>query len=370
MNFNFETNKDFKDLLKSKEYLILNQTTNRIIESSEYKILFGNIRTLTKSNAFRGSKVILIKQNLLSNVTTVDTNTINELFSNTIFATSNIIEISSDFTIVNFTREELPNKSDEARKFFIRLSEEGYLVFHLIDVYINTFIDGQDFPESLFLSLIDSKKILLKKNISELNEVLDLYREKLKDQPVYCKFFISKSHITSLHKDWSSTVKIENFIKSHAHILNNKCEDKFREDLRLFLKDNLIVNVIVKEYILESKKRLDIFLVDDYGVNFYLIEVKWVGESIDPSGKAISTKYNANNINPKAFNQTLNYLEELDNKRENIVRAYLVVFDARKESLEDTGTGFNISTLTPTQDKHFRKFEKIKDFRVINIHPS
>jgi len=68
--------------------------------------------------------------------------------------------------------------------------------------------------------------------------------------------------------------------------------------------------------------------------------------------------------------QALDYLEELDNKGENIVRAYLVVFDARKDDLKDTGDNFDDSKLTPIQQKHFRKFEKIKDLRVKNTHPS
>ena len=369
MDFNFEK-KDFKDLLKSKEYLIINQATNNIIESNEYKILFGNIRTLTKDNAFRGSKVILIKETLLPSITTIDNDSINKLFSNATFATSDIIEINSDFEIIDFIRERLPYSNNEARKLFIKLSQEGYLVFHLIDIYINTFITGQEFPESNFLSLEEKNKVLEKKDISQLNDVIESYRERLKDQPVYCKFFISKSHLTSYHKDISSTEDLNKFIKSNANILNNKCEDKFREDLRVFLKDNLIVNVIVKEYILESKKRLDIFLVDEYGVNFYLIEVKWVGESINSEGKAVSTTYNEKDINPKAVTQTLKYLEELDNKGENIVRAYLVVFDARKEELGDTVENFDISKLDAIQQKHYRKFEKIKDLRVKNFHPS
>jgi hypothetical protein len=63
-------------------------------------------------------------------------------------------------------------------------------------------------------------------------------------------------------------------------------------------------------------------------------------------------------------------LEELDNKRENIVRAYLVVFDARKEDLPDTVENFDKSKLNEIQLKQYRKFEKIKDLRVKNFHPS
>jgi len=370
MDFNFKDNIDFKSLLKTKQYLILNQTTNEVIESQNYKLLFANIKSLIKNNAFKGSKVILIKNELLTFINSLESEAINKLFSSILFATSDILEVNEKFHIIDNVKEELPQKTHEARKFFLQLSNSGYLVFHLLETYVNTFINGDEFPESLFLSLAEKKRHILKKDISQLGEAFEQYREKLKDQPVYCKFFIPKSHLASYHKDSSSTEGLKKFIINNAHILNNKCEDKFREDLRIFLKENLFISVIVKEYILESKKRLDIFLVDDYGENFYLIEVKWVGESINPSGKKVATSFKKKDINPNAFFQTLNYLDELDRKGENIVRAYLVVFDARKEELGDTGKDFDDSFLTDTQTKHYRKFEKIKDLRVKNLHPS
>ena len=370
MDFNFKDNVDFKNLLKNKQYLITKQTTNEIIENKNYKLLFANMKSLIENNAFRGSKVILIKSNMIDSIALLDAHAINSLFSDNLFAISDIVEVDQNFKIIENLRERLPDKSHEARKFFTQLSNSGYLVFHLIETFINVFISGEEFPESPFLSIEDKKRHIQKKDIGKLNEVFDLYREKLKDQPVYCKFFISKSHLSLYQKEISPKGNINNFIKENAHILNNRCEDKFREDLRLFLKENLLVNIIIKEYILESKKRLDILLVDEYGVNFYLIEVKWVGESINPSGSKISTKFNAKSINPDAFIQTLNYLEELDNKGENIVKAYLVVFDARKENLDDTGKDFDQSQLSDIQKKHYRKLIKIKDLRVENFHPS
>jgi len=370
MDLNFKNNVDFKNLLKNKQFLIIKQTTNDVLESENYKLLFANVKSLIKTNAFRGSKVILIKEELLDSTSALDSETINKLFSNSSFTTSDVVEINEKFEILDNVREPLPQKSHEARLLLRTLSQGGYLVFHIIETYVNAFINGHEFPESPFLSLADKKRHVEKKDVSELQTVFENYRQRLADQPVYCKFFISKSHLTSLHIDSSSPDDIKKYIPANSHILNNKCEDKFREDLRLFLKENLFINVIVKEYILESKKRLDIFLVDDYGENFYLIEVKWVGDSINPAGKKVSTKYNQNDINPDAIFQTLNYLEELDTKGENIVRAYLTVFDARKDNVGDTVENFDKSLLSHSQLKHYPKFEKIRDFRVINKHPS
>ncbi|WP_312906383.1 hypothetical protein [Sphingobacterium multivorum] len=367
MDFNFK-NQDFKSLLRNKQYLINKQTTSIALESQSYKILFANLKSMIESNAFKGAKVILIKIDEFNSIELKDTNNINNLFSNNLFSTSGIIEIDRRFDIIDQVRERMPDKSHEARRLFLEFSKNGYVVFHLIESFINVFINEEEFPESPFLSIEDKRRHHQKKDISQLHEVFDQYREKIKDQPVYCKFFISKSHLTAYQQTKGDSSN--DFIPNNSHILNNRCEDKFREDLRIFLKDHLLVNIIIKEYILDSKKRLDILLVDEFGVNFYLIEVKWVGESINPKGVKVSTKFNANDINPNAFIQTLNYLEELDNKGENIVKAYLVVFDARKDDLEDTGLNFNNSLLTTTQRKHFAKFEKVKDFRVKNIHPS
>ncbi|MDV2493889.1 hypothetical protein CMU11_00865 [Elizabethkingia anophelis] len=370
MDFNFRDNLDFKQLLNSKKHLILNRTTNNIIESFGYKFLFSNIKSLVNNNAFKGAKVILIKKRLLPEINLSENDKANELFSDISFATSDIIEINENFEIIDFLREELPKTSHEIRRYFLELCNNGYIVFQILESYINTFIEGDEFPESDFLTLYDKRRFLERKNVSQLDSLFDEYRERLKDQPVYFKFFIPKSLLLSYHKDSLSSLDIKQFIRDNAHILNNKCEDKFREDLRIFLKDNLNVQVIIKEYILDSKKRLDIFIADEFGVNFYLIEVKWVGESIHQEGKRKGTEYKAKSINPDAFYQTINYLKELDDKRENIVRAYLVVFDARKEEMEDTGENFDDSKLDEIQRKHYRKFIKVQDFRVKNIHPS
>ncbi|MFY7845939.1 MAG: hypothetical protein ACOVQV_12525, partial [Chryseobacterium gambrini] len=207
-----------------------------------------------------------------------------------------------------------------------------------------------------------------KKDISQINDVLIQYQESLRDRKFYCKFFIGLSHLKSLHKDLNEPNDEKTFISNYKHLLRNKPENTFRDDLRQFLSFNLKISQ-VKEFILENMRRLDIYLYDEYG-EIYLIEVKWVGQSVHNAGKKIGTSYDSNDINPDAFVQALDYLEELDNKGENIVRAYLVVFDARKDNLDDTGKDFDSSVLTPTQTKYYRKFEKIKDLRVRNFHPS
>ncbi len=368
MDFNFENNTDFLNLLKAKENQILDRTTDEIQESEGFKIVFAGLKSMLKSNAFNGAKLILISEPEISNVTLEGINSFNDLFASADFAYNHIISIDRKISVTSKERKELPKDSNDARKYFSELSKKGDVVFLLIKNKVNYFIKGIDKSESPFFSLADVNKYNEKRDISEINEVLEQYQESLRDRKHYCKFFIELSHIKSLHKDLMSTDEEKKFISDYKHILRNKPEDTFREDLRQFLSFNLKVSQ-VKEFLLENMRRLDIYLYDEYG-EIYLIEVKWVGQSVHQTGKKLGTTYDSKDITPNAFVQALDYLEELDNKGENIVRAYLIVFDARKETLDDTGKGFDNTSLSPIQTKHFRKFEKIKDLRVSNIHPS
>lgn len=368
MDFNFKNNSDFLNLIKTKENQILERTTDEIQESEGFKSLFAGLKSMIKNNAFNGSKLILINETEILNGTLNDIGDFNDLFANADFAYNHIISLDRKINIISKERAELPKDSNEARNYFSGISKKGDVVFLLIKNKVNYFIKGIDKSESPFFSLADVNKYNEKKDISEINDVLKQYRENLKDRKNYCKFFIELSHLKSLHKDLNSTDEEKKFISDHKHLLRNRPEDTFREDLRQFLSFNLKVSQ-VKEFLLENMRRLDIYLYDEYG-EIYLIEVKWVGQSIHPTGKKLGTSYNSKDIAPNAFIQTLDYLEELDNKGENILRAYLVIFDARKDIFEDTGNDFKSSVLTPTQTKHFRKFEKIKDLRVSNIHPS
>lgn len=367
MDFNFE-NTDFLNLIKNKENQILDRTTDEIQESEGFKIVFAGLKSMVQNNAFNGAKVILIKETEIINVNIDEINDFNNLFADAQFSYNQLITVDTKISITSVERCELPKESNEARGYYSNISKQGNVVFLLIKYKVNYFIKGVDKSESLFFSLADVNKYNERKDISQINDVLQQYQESLKDRKNYCKFFIELSHLKSLHKDLSSTDEEKKFISDYKHLLRNKPEDTFRDDLRQFLSFNLKVSQ-VKEFLLENMRRLDIYLYDDFG-EIYLIEVKWVGQSVHQNGKKLGTVYEAKNIAPDAFYQTLDYLEELDNKGQNIVRAFLVVFDARKYDLDDTGKDFDESILTNIRKKHYRKFEKVQDLRVKNFHPS
>jgi hypothetical protein len=369
MDFNFKNNPAFLNLIKGKEEQILARTNDEIQDSEGFKIIFAGLKSMLKNNAFNGFKAVIMSEQDIIQVRIEDVGDFNKLFSNEDFTYHNLITLDKELHIIDKERKTFPSDSNEARTTFSQISQTGFVTFLLIKKQINYFIKGIDNSESPFFSLIDINRYNKKRDINEINDVFVEYQESIKERRNYCKFFVELSHIKSLREDLQIPKDEEDkFIKSNKHLLRNKPEDTFRDDLRLFLTSHLRV-FQVKEFLLENMRRLDIFLYDEFG-EIYLIEVKWVGQSIHQLGKKLGTIYDAKNINPDAFIQTMDYLEELDNKGQNIVRAYLVVFDARQDNLDDTGSNFDTNILNESQTKHYRKFDKVKDFRVINHHAS
>ncbi|WP_316795208.1 hypothetical protein [Pedobacter agri] len=369
MDFNFKDNQKFLNLLKSKEKEILEKTSDNIQDSDGFKIVFAGLKSMLKNNDFHGSKLICIAEDDILAVQIEEISAFDDLFANKDFTYHHRVVLDRELKFLEGERVKLPEDSNYARKTFSELSAQGNMVvFLLLKGKINYFIKGKDKSESLFFSLADVNNYNKKKEISEINEVLAQYQEQLKDRKNYCKFFIELSHLKSLHVDLKSTQELYDFTTENKDVLRNKPEDTFRDDLREFLKFNLRISQI-KEYLLENMQRLDIYIYDDFG-EVYLIEVKWVGRSIHRNGKKIGTAFGEKDINPDAFKQTLNYLDLLAQKGQNIVRAYLVVFDARKDDLQDTGSNLNHQILSLVEKRQLRKFEKMKDLRVRNIHPS
>lgn len=367
MEFNF-TDQEFLDLLKRKQNQILDKTKDFIQESAGFKILFAGLKSMLKNNAFKGQRVIFITEEDIMKIELSNIRDFNDLFKSDEFTLHQKITLDLSLQVIKAERCRFSDDSGEVRRELTELSSGGLVVFLLLHDKINYIIGGTDKTESPFFSLTDMNKYNAKKEINEIGEVFSAYNEALKERRNYSKFFIELSHLKSLRVDLSARDDEKTFIFNHKHLLRNKPEDSFRDDLREFLTFNLRVSQ-VKEYLLENMRRLDIYLYDEYG-EIYLIEVKWVGESVHQDGKKLGTSYELNDINPEAFKQALDYLEELDNKGQNIVRAYLVVFDGRKDDLEDTGTNFDEKILSDIQKKHYRKFSKISDIRVLNKHPN
>lgn len=373
MEYNFKENKAFLHIIKQKQHDILKRTSQEIQESIRFKQLHSSLTTYLYKNSFRDFKAILIAKEDIEGLSDEYYNDLESLLNSDDGVLNNFIYINNKLEIVCKKRDFRCNAdSNMARKHYRELSTQ-YVVFLLQpEKKISLFIDGEDFVEGLFLTPEDWDTYTSKRTLDELPILLEEYRNHLKDRPTYNKFFISKSHLKSLRNDLNSKLTEDDFIAEHKHLLENTPEDRFREDLRLFLVNHLKATFYSKEYILENFKRLDIIILDESGYGLFLVEVKWVGNCISKSGKAISnTSFDKEHINPAAIIQSVKYIRQLDLEGKNIKLGYLVVFDARKDqNQKDTVETFNESNLEDEYKGHYKKFRKILDFKVVNTHPS
>lgn len=372
IEINFQNNSSLKSIIRAKQAYIERKTSNGIQESESFKAFYSGLTSYLSSRVRKEYKTIFITKEELSEI---DKDNFYENLKESLDSDdgqfSNFLYLNRLMKITKHEKEYNLSETAKARALYQELSKDSIIFVLSPQNVINYFIDGEEFGDGIFLTLSDYKAYQELKPISEINSVFNEYRKKLEERPTYSKFFISKSHLMSLKEDINSNLDDKEFIESYCHVLNNKPEDSFREDLREFLSKNLKAKLLPKEYILQNFKRLDIFILDESGFNMYFIEVKWVGTSIHYKGKKIGTSYDAENINPAAFKQSISYIKQLSEQVENIKLGYLVVFDAREDQcLEDTGKDIDYNILDTDCKRFYNQFRKINDFKVKNTHPS
>lgn len=367
----FSNNQSFKDYLTKKKEDIYQRTSDSILETSNFKRLLSILVECRRKNEECDYRLILISKEDLSNLCSDANEKAQDLFKLPVFLTNRTIYVNSELAVLNTNNDPFPGNND-ARRFFESLSSspEGFVVFHIApNATINYFIDGKDYGDGIFYTLAAQNSYEELKTIEHLEEVLNDYRIQLTHQDSYLKFFVNKAGLHALYALTKSNEQEDNFISGHKHLLNNKPEYLFQNDIRNYIKQHMRV-VVSREVVLEDLDRLDIELTDEVGNDLYFIEIKWVGESIGPDGNNISTKYDAHpRIKPDAVKQVVKYIDELLNEHKNIKIGYLAVFDARKEDLPDTGTDITKDDVPEDLRKHYPRFVKLDDFRVKNINP-
>ena len=369
IEYNFKSD-SFKNFLKNKESEIYKRTEDGIQETDNFKKIHRCLVTFQKKKPINDYTALLIHEEEVNNIT-VDYN--DKLFScldSQEFIINNHLLLDRNFTVENCERKEIKDNND-ARKYYLELSKD-YCVFLINPIGVHYFVNGKDIGEAIFFSSDALNTYNELKDITKICDIFNEYRQHLKNRNNYSKFFVSKSSKSSLCKHLighPSDKDYEEFLKKHKQLLENKPEDGFREDLRMFLRNKLKATVLSKEYILDNFNRIDIFIQDDFG-ELYLIEVKWVGVSIHQRGQKIGTSYDTKDINPAAVIQTIEYIKQLYEEGKNIKIGYLVVFDARYEESTDTLNDFNESVLEEGLKEFYNRFSKIKDLRVLNIHPN
>lgn len=368
---NFSDNPEFKRLLDEKKLDIKQRTSDGIQETVQFQRLFSLLSESRRKNEEIDYRLVIISKLDLLNMSQDAEIKVSSLFRNSVFLMNRTVYVNSDFAIQNYNNDAFPSDNNEARRFFALLSNEDSWVVFLIapNSTINYFIDGKDYGNGVFYTLDAQGRYEELKSMEYLENVLDEYRITLTHQDSYLKFFVTKSGLRALHHYLQPNESEEGFVSSHKHLLNNKPELLFQEDIRNYINQHMKV-VVTREVVLEDLDRLDLELTDEGGNELYFIEIKWVGESIAANGRDYGTEYNANpRVRPEAVRQVVDYIDELLNEKKNLKLGYLAVFDARKEDLPDSGDGITESDVPEEHRKHFHRFVKLKDFRVKNINP-
>lgn len=371
MKSRFSQDANFKDLLKRNQNAIVCAALNGLEANDNFKLIISLIKAMCDKYADNGFKYIVMSEGDLKNLTSNADSAIEQLFTNPLFIQNRHIVVDSNLQILDVNNYSHCN-NNETRRLFTEMSKNEMVVFMLSpEGIINYFVNGRDGGDSIFYESSALHSFISKKPISELQNVLEEYRKRLKLRDTYSKFFVEKSHLKSLKVDTESKLSEEQFITANKHLLRNTPEDSFRDDLRLYLKEKLNIFFVPKEGMLENLKRLDIVMLDEDGQGLYFIEVKWVGTSIHKSGKKKGLSYDAKpRIVPEAFQQSTAYINDLLSENVDIKLGYLAVFDARNEDLPDTGEEMSIELIPEEHRTAYCKLIKLDDFRIINEHPN
>ena len=366
----FADNQAFKSYLSDKAKYIYRRTSDGIQDSEQFQRLFSLFAECRRKNPETDYRVLLINKSDLLNLCKDADIRSNALFISKDFLANRTVLIDSNLSVINSSNTPFPSGTNEPRRYLASLAVNDMVVFHVApNATVNYFIDGEDFGDGIFYTLEEQDRYEELKPIEKLQDVLNDYRVSLTHQDTYLKFFVDKAGLRALHALMKSTETEDAFISKHKHLLKNKPEYLFHEDIRNYIKQHMKV-VVYREVMLEDLDRLDIELIDEGGHDLYFIEIKWVGESIGPAGDSIATKYDANTrIKPAAVKQVVEYIDELLKERQNVKYGYLAVFDARKDDLPDTGLGITETDVPEELRKYYPRFKKFDDFRVKNENP-
>ncbi len=367
---------DFKNLIKEKELTIKRRTASGINENFHFKRVQAMLGSYLDARPSVGNSfyAVIIENSDILNLNKEVKDNLFDAIDNCIREAHNHLILDKDLRKVHSEKKSFES-SGIARQTYTEISK-GNSVFLLSSqgAGIHVFAEGLDKGDFVFFTTTELVQYKELKDITQIKKLFEEYRKRLNQRDTYSKFFAPNSLKRALYskKSEQQKEKIQEdvFLDKYKHLLNNSPEDRFREDLRVFLDERMKHNVFIsKEHILENFERIDIFINDDYG-DLYLIEVKWVGVSIHASGTKVGTPMRPSQINPSAIIQTLNYLIELEETGRNIKLGYLVVFDARKKDSNDTVSTFDTTDFSERQKIFLNRYEKIKDFRVINHHPN
>ncbi|MBX2991237.1 MAG: hypothetical protein KF749_08715 [Bacteroidetes bacterium] len=351
---------ELSEIIKSSASKVEQRASEGIHSEETFKLLHANLVSYSQRKTHVPFALVISEDD----VSTLSIGDIADRLANlldTVLLTHNYIVISSQIASIESRQDDISD-SNEARRLFTEMSKHGLCVFFVGDRRIIYFVQGNDFGDGVFCTEKAIKAYLQKREISQIEEVIDEYRGRLKEQATYCKFFVYKTTLKRLFPPSQ--------IPKRKNLLKNKPENTFRNDLLMFLKANIMGTfVFAKELLLESGNRLDIWTYDQNG-NYIIIEVKWIGQSISQNEKKVGHTIGPKYIKEEAVPQVLGYIKEARDLKFGVRSGYLVVFDAR---VNRDGDSLDVIDLTYVQkDLHpyVHLFRKIPDLEVDNIIPN
>ncbi len=368
--FDFD-NAAFRDEILSVKERVERQIAEPILESITFKLLRSLIISEMAKSPDIDIKSISISVSDFKCLPDDMDELVKGLFASDKFIKNRHILVDSQLKVKATNNEDFAKDSSEAIRMYCESSRDGNIIFLLSqDNPLSYFINGHNY-DALFATAKDLALYKKKKTVDELDQVFEDYRNHhITDSNNYQKFFVSLTELRSLHKDLKSKLSENDFIDANKHLVKNKPESYFRDDLLCYLQDVMRARVS-KEFTLNDDDRIDILVQDEAGLGIYFIEVKWVGTSIHHSGKQIGSHFNADpKVIPEGYKQTIKYIKKLTDLSYKVKLGYLVVFDARKDDMaSDSGDGRKSEMLEESYRDFERLFRKVPDFRIVNKKP-
>lgn len=233
--------------------------------------------------------------------------------------------------------------------FLIDESNLGRIVFFFGENGVDLIIRGKIVEKiNFFYDETDRQRYKEKYHIADLQKCMKDYEVYIHEPGVNQAFFASQAVVSKLIPD-----------NPPNNILLNKPEGILRDNLISFLNRNT-QHTFSKENELNNRRELDLYTEADG--RKYLIEVKWLGQSINDDETNL-TKRITDYAAREGVIQTLEYIQHLIKEMKyNVHCGFLCVFDVREEKCPIAYQEFNFipTDLRLFFDQHFSKLDEIR----------
>ncbi|MGE5479643.1 MAG: hypothetical protein ACM3U1_04350 [Chloroflexota bacterium] len=236
--------------------------------------------------------------------------------------------------------------SNTSKQFVIEIIDET-TIHVLIDksITISSFIDN-----SVVYRFFKGKEIVFGKAIqTTLNKapgVVSYFAtptfKHLDDALEHYKIFVARrSKCDTMNKAW--------FDPSNRILLKGGTpEEHLKKSLYSFLS-HYVRGEVKEEQNVDDSKPVDIKISFDFSSHIALIEVKWLGKSINALGQKRPNQTMTDAVAVAGANQLANYLElHKPNSVSKVTKGYLVVFDARR-----WGTNTNTTSISKKNGMYY-----------------